>query len=198
MDNRAKVVSQIRMAMASLYDLEAVSSCIDKEHTYNSPDRIAKSIMEMISGCWETPHDVLRAVFKSAKFDEIIYINSISFTSLCAHHMLPFFGKAHFGYLPDAHIVGLSKIPRLVEIYSKRPQIQEQLTTQIVDTFTEVIKPKGCGIVIEAYHLCMNIRGVENESAFTKTTALRGCFQDGSTKEEFLRGIYQVTPHIWP
>jgi GTP cyclohydrolase I len=196
-DNRQKVVQNIRLAMQSLYDLEAIKDSIDREHIHNTPDRIAKSMLEMIEGCWQDPREVLNTVFKNGIYDELVYVNNISFVSQCAHHNLSFFGKAHFGYLPDKYVVGLSKIPRLVEVYSKRPQIQEKLTCEIVDTFMEVVKPKGCGLVMEAYHLCMAIRGVENENAYTKTTALRGTFKEG-TKEEFLSGIKQVTSHIWP
>jgi GTP cyclohydrolase I len=196
--DRAKVVSQIRMAMTSLYELPEIKDSINKEHIHNTPDRIAKSILEMFEGCWQDPREVLRTVFDATEYDEIVYVNNISFVSICAHHGLPFFGKAHFGYLPGKHIVGLSKIPRLVEVYAKRPQVQEKLTCEIVDTFNEVILPEGCGLVMEAYHLCMSIRGVENESAYTKTTALRGCFKEVGTKAEFLSGIKKVTPQIWP
>jgi GTP cyclohydrolase I len=197
-DDRIKVTAQLQYAMKSLFELEAVKNSIDKEHTYNTPERIAKSIMEMFSGCWEDPRDVLRTIFHNTSYDEIVYVNDISVISVCAHHGLYFLGKAHFGYLPDTSYIGLSKIPRLVHAFCKRPQVQEQLTVQIVDTFNEVMHPKGCGIVIEAYHLCMMARGVEEQNAYTKTTALRGAFKEGSTKAEFLDGIKKVTPQIWP
>ena len=197
-DNRQLVIQKIRAAMQSLYELEAIKDNIDREHIHNTPDRVAKSMLEMLEGCWQDPREVLRTVFKNGIYDEIVYVNSISFVSVCAHHGLPFMGKAHFGYLPGKCIVGISKIPRLVQVYAKRPQVQEKLTCDIVDTFNEVIQPKGCGLVMEAYHLCMSIRGVKNETAYTRTTALRGSFREGSSKEEFLQGIKQVTPHIWP
>ncbi len=198
-DDRIQAMAKIRFAMESLYKLEPVKSSISNEHVHNSPERIAKSMLEMIEGCWQDPTEVLRTVFDASAYDEIVYVNNITFVSICAHHALPFFGKCHFGYLPDKNIIGLSKIPRLVEVYSKRPQVQEKLTVEIIDTFNDILKPVGCGLVMEAYHLCMAIRGVENESAYTKTTALRGAFKkEGSTKEEFLSGIKQVTPHIWP
>ena len=196
--DRQKVISQIRYAMTSLYELEEIKSNIDKAHIYNTPDRIAKSILELFEGCWQDPREVLSTVFDATAYDEIVYVNDITFVSMCAHHQLPFFGKCHFGYLPGKHIVGLSKIPRLIEVYAHRPQVQEKLTCEVVDTFNEVLLPKGCGMVMEAYHLCMAIRGVKNVSASTKTTALRGNFKDGSAKEEFLSGIKKVTPQIWP
>lgn len=210
---RMSVKQQIQYAMEALYNMDSVKATINKEHTKDTPARIATAMMDMISGCWENPKTVLKTTFanyirnledvkyigpEGRVYDEIVYVNSIRFVSVCAHHHLPFFGKAHFGYLPGESIVGLSKIPRLVEVYSKRPQVQEKLTSEIVDTFMDVIKPAGCGLIMEAYHLCMNIRGVENESAFTKTTALRGCFKDNSTKQEFLRGVSKVTETIWP
>lgn len=198
MDDKVKVQQHIRVAMRELYSLDAVQSTIGKEHISNTPDRIAKSILEMFKGCWEDPREVLRTIFDATEYDEIVYVNNITFVSMCAHHQLPFVGKCHFGYLPDKHIVGLSKIPRLVEVYSKRPQVQEKLTCEIVDTFQEVLLPKGCGIVMEAIHFCMAIRGVENESAYTRTTALRGSFKEGSSKEEFLDGIKQISRVIWP
>jgi GTP cyclohydrolase IA len=197
-DNRQLVIQKIRAAMSSLYELEAIKDGIDREHIHNSPDRIAKSMLELIEGCWEDPHETLRTVFKTGLSDELIYANSIPFVSICCHHFLPFFGKVYFGYLPDKLITGLSKMPRLVQVYAKRPQIQEKLTSEIVDTFDEILKPKGCGIIIEAYHLCVSLRGVKSEGTYTRTTALRGCFKEGSTKQEFLQGVRKISPQIWP
>lgn len=191
------VKDSIAEAIDDLYALPEVRESIHESHTEDTPLRIADSMLEMIEGCWQDPEECLSTTFENGNYDEIVYVNSIRFVSVCAHHHLPFFGKANFGYLPDNKIVGLSKIPRLVEIYSKRPQVQEKLTCDIVDTFMKVINPKGCGLVMEAYHLCLNIRGVENESAWTKTTALRGSFREGHTKEEFLHGTTS-TSQIWP
>lgn len=194
---RVETVLKLNGAYECLYGLKEVTDCISEEHIKLSPDRVTKSIFEMFSGCYAEPDDVLDVVFEDT-YDEIVYVNDIQFVSNCAHHNLPFFGKMHFGYLPGGAIVGLSKIPRLVEIYSRRPQVQEKLTQDIVDKFMEKVCPKGCGLVVEAYHLCMMIRGVEQKSAYTKTTALRGCFRDGSTKDEFLRGIKKTTEQLWP
>jgi|HubBroStandDraft_2_1064218.scaffolds.fasta_scaffold85790_2 GTP cyclohydrolase I len=197
LDNRADVTQKIRIAMKALYDLDAVKDKIAKEHTHNTPDRVATFLLEMYQGCWEDPKDVLRTTFTKDIYDQIVYVNGIPFVSVCAHHGLFFLGKAYFGYLPDKAIVGISKIPRLVKMFAKRPQVQEQLTQQIADAFMDVLKPKGCGIVIEAYHLCMMARGVES-NAYTKTAALKGSFREGSTKQEFFDGLRQISPIIWP
>lgn len=198
MVDRIKVEAILKQGMRALCELESIKDSIDAEHIRETPERVVKALFEMLQGHFEDPRDVLKKSFKNGRYDEILYVNDISFVSLCAHHALPFFGKCHFGYLPGEYIVGLSKIPRLIEVYSKRLQIQEQLTIEIVDTFNEALKPKGCGLVIEAYHLCMAIRGVENESAYTKSTALRGVFANGTTKQEFLDGIRKTTEKIWP
>jgi GTP cyclohydrolase I len=118
----------------------------------------------------------------------MILVRDIEIYSLCEHHMLPFFGRAHVAYLPDGCIVGLSKIPRVVEVFARRLQVQERLTDQVADALCRVLKPLGCGVVIEAYHLCMMMRGVEKQNSKTVTSALRGTFRsDARTRDEFLR-----------
>lgn len=180
------------------YELN-INNYIDEEHLKYTPKRIVDSMYDMVKGVYEKPETALNTLFKNRKYDEIVYVNDISFSSVCAHHFLPFIGKVHFGYLPDVSIVGLSKIPRLVNVFARRPQVQEQLTQDIVDSFMEIVKPKGCGAVIEAWHLCMMIRGTEQRPAYTKTTALRGTFKDLiSTKQEFLDGVKQASRQIWP
>lgn len=193
------IFTQLERAFALFYAHKPIAECISHEHTNTTPNRMASSMVEMFWGCWQNPDDVLKKVFTEDTYDEIIYVNDISFVSNCAHHNLPFFGRMHFGYLPNKKIVGLSKIPRLVEIYARRPQVQEKLTQDIVNKFMEKISPFGCGLVIEAYHLCMMIRGIEQQPAYTKTTALRGTFKDNeSTKQEFLHGIKKTTERLWP
>ncbi len=123
----------------------------------------------------------------------MITVGDIGFTSLCAHHMLPFIGKCYFAYIPNKYIVGLSKIPRMIDILAHRLQVQETLSEEIVDCFQKTVKPRGCAIVIEASHMCMSIRGVKKEGAYMRTTALRGIFsKDESAKAEFLSGIGRV------
>src|SRR5882724_8634137 len=176
-------------AFKLLFEKPDIAATISSEHIADTPRRIAKVYEFLYSGCSQDPREVLKKTFNDQKYDEMVYVNDIQFVSTCAHHGLVFFGKAHFAYLPDGKIVGLSKIPRLIEIFARRPQVQEKLTVEIVETFMEEVKPKGCGLVMEGIHLCMAIRGVENESAYTKTTAIRGCFKEPTVKSEFLDGI---------
>jgi GTP cyclohydrolase I len=132
--------------------------------------------------------DVIGDAVFDEKHDGMILVRDIEIYSLCEHHMLPFFGRAHVAYLPDGRIVGLSKIPRVVEVFARRLQVQERLTDQIADALCRVLKPLGVGVVIEAYHLCMMMRGVEKQNSKTVTSALRGTFRsDARTRDEFLR-----------
>jgi len=130
------------------------------------------------------------AVFEE-KHESMILVRDIEIYSLCEHHMLPFFGKAHVAYLPNGRLVGLSKIPRVIEVFARRLQVQERLTDQVADALMEVLEPLGVGVVIEAYHLCMMMRGVEKQNSKTVTSALRGALlDDGKTRDEFLRLVH--------
>jgi len=161
------------------------------EHTEKSHTRFVKAIDELLSGYYTDPKDTLMTRFPiSFERSELIVVRDIDFVSVCAHHLLPFMGKCHFGYLPLKEIVGISKIPRLIECLSKRLQVQEELSHQIVDIFQEVVKPAGCGVVISANHLCMSIRGVKQPGAMTDTIALTGEFiTNASLKQEFLSQV---------
>lgn len=186
-------------AFTTFYGHPSIRNSISSEHIGKTPQRVSESLFEMFKGCWENPEDHLSALFTEKDYDEILYVNDISFVSMCAHHNLPFFGKMHFGYLPDGKIVGLSKIPRMIHSFAHRPQVQEKLSHEIVSTFDRIMQPKGCGLVIEAYHLCMMIRGIESKPTYTKSTALRGLFKTSiSTKQEFLDGVRKTTNQIWP
>lgn len=197
--DESDVALRLIVQLEKFFSFANIRKDIDPQHLSGTPYRIVKSMIEMFHGCWEDPDEALNTLFSNTKYDEIIYENDISFASNCAHHNLAFFGKMHFGYLPDKSIVGLSKIPRLIRVYSKRPQVQELLTQQIVDKFMAIVEPQGCGLVVEAYHLCMLIRGIEAIPTYTKTTALRGTFKSNeSTKQEFLQGIKKTTGVIWP
>ena len=130
-------------------------------------------------------------IFRAEGHRNMVMVRDIELYSLCEHHMLPFFGKAHVAYIPDGHIVGLSKIPRIVEVFARRLQVQERLTEQIAAALDDVLKPTGVGVVIEAYHLCMMMRGVEKQNSRTITSAVRGAFRDDpKTREEFLHLAY--------
>ena len=152
-----------------------------------TPARVAKAFAELTSGYWSTPEAVLNGALFEVKSDEMVVVRDIDFYSLCEHHLLPFFGKCHIGYVPGRKVVGLSKLPRLVALYARRLQVQERLTTQIAETILEHCQAQGVGVVIEAQHLCMMMRGVEKQNSCAITSSLLGCFrEDGRTRAEFL------------
>jgi len=153
-----------------------------------TPSRVAASLQWLTRGYSLSVEDVIGDAVFEEKHENMILVRDIEIYSLCEHHMLPFFGRAHVAYLPDGRIVGLSKIPRVVEVFARRLQVQERLTDQIADALCGVLKPLGVGVVIEAYHLCMMMRGVEKQNSKTVTSALRGTFRsDARTRDEFLR-----------
>jgi GTP cyclohydrolase IA len=157
----------------------------------DTPRRIADMYLELFEGLWLDPHEPLAVQFEEGH-SEMVILRDVPFYSMCEHHFLPFHGRAHVGYLPDGRIVGLSKLARAVEIYARRPQVQERLTSQIADCLEEVIGAKGAGVVIEAEHLCMTSRGIRKPGSTMVTSAMRGRFrEDQATREEFLRLIGQ-------
>src|SRR5947207_11177093 len=160
----------------------------DRPGLVDTPQRVRRSLADLTRGYAQDPQEVMgRAIFEEP-YDEMVVVKDIELYSLCEHHLLPFFGKAHVAYLPNGRIVGLSKLPRLVEVFARRLQVQERLTDQVADALCRVLKPLGVGVVIEAYHLCMMMRGVEKQNSKTVTSALRGAFRDdGKTRDEFLR-----------
>ncbi len=155
-----------------------------------TPDRMARSLRFFTSGYDVDPAKVVNGALFDVHYDEMVLVRDIDFYSLCEHHMLPFFGKVHVGYLPSEKVLGLSKIPRIVEIFARRLQVQERLTTEVARTLEEVLQPKGVGVVVEATHLCMAMRGVERQNSVTVTSSLRGLFsEDSKTRGEFLQLI---------
>lgn len=157
----------------------------------DTPRRIADMYLELFEGLWLDPHEPLAVQFEEGH-SEMVILKDIPFYSMCEHHFLPFHGQAHVGYLPDGRIVGLSKLARAVEIFARRPQVQERLTSQVADTLMDVLGAKGAGVVIEAEHLCMTSRGVRKPGASMVTSAMRGKFrEDEATRQEFLRLIGQ-------
>ena len=190
---------KLEEALDRLYAVSPITRCILPEHTKSTPKRVTEVFADLYSGCLKDPKSMLKTKFSADGYDEIVYVNNIKFVSTCAHHGLPFFGKSHFAYMPGKEIIGLSKIPRMIDILARRPQVQEKLTHEIVKVFAEEMKPKGCGLVMEGYHLCMMIRGVKNDSAYTKTTSLYGSFKrNAAQKAEFLDGVRQVGGQVWP
>jgi GTP cyclohydrolase I len=167
--------------------LELLGEDPSREGLEKTPVRVEASLRWLTRGYRESVDDVVRGAIFEEQHDSMVLVRDIELYSMCEHHMLPFFGKAHVAYLPKGCIVGLSKIPRLVDVFARRLQVQERLTDQVADALMEVLEPLGVGVVIEAYHLCMMMRGVEKQHSLTVTSALRGSFLDGSTRDEFLR-----------
>ena len=153
----------------------------------NTPIRVDRAMRFLTSGYRMDPDEVLGKALFDVAYDEMVIVRDIEIFSLCEHHLLPFFGKCHVGYIPNGRVIGLSKIPRLVDMYARRLQVQERLTTQIADTIKEKIQPRGVAVVIEAQHLCMIMRGVEKQNSVAVTSAMLGAFKDNqNTRNEFL------------
>ena len=159
-----------------------------REGLLKTPQRVANAMTWLTRGYALEPRQVIGDAVFEEEHESMIMVRDIELYSLCEHHLLPFFGKAHVAYIPDGRIVGLSKLPRLVEVFARRLQVQERLTEQIAEAIEEVLRPRGVGVVIEAYHLCMMMRGVEKQNSKTITSAVRGAFRsDAKTRDEFLR-----------
>src|SRR5262249_18806694 len=150
----------------------------ERDGLVRTPERMAKALQFLTRGHQEDPHDILRGALFDVEYDEMVIVKDIEMFSLCEHHVLPFFGKVHVAYIPNGKVIGLSKIPRLIEVFSRRLQIQERLTTQIAETIQKTIEPQGSGVVIEARHLCMMLRGVDKPRPSAVTSSMLGCFRD--------------------
>ena len=167
----------------------------DREGMDRAPERVARALSYLTKGYGEDPKQVINGALFTEDYQEMITLKDLDFFSLCEHHILPFFGKAHVAYIPDGRIMGLSKAARLVELYSRRFQVQERLTEQIAQAVWDTLNPMGVGVVVEAYHLCMMMRGVEKQNSKTITSAMRGTFlRDQKTRDEFLR--LSMTGHV--
>ncbi|MGA3193440.1 MAG: GTP cyclohydrolase I FolE [Terriglobales bacterium] len=166
----------------------------DREGLVRTPERVAKAMQFLVKGYKEDPETLLRNALFTVSYDEMVIVKDVEMFSLCEHHMLPFFGKVHVAYIPNGKVIGLSKIPRLIEVFSRRLQIQERLTTQIAETIQKAIEPQGVGVVIEARHLCMMMRGIEKQHSSAVTSSMLGCFRnEEETRSEFLSLIRQRT-----
>ena len=163
----------------------------NRQGLLSTPERVVKSMAFLTKGYDEDPSKILRGALFDEDYDEMVIVKDIEIFSLCEHHMLPFFGKVHVAYIPKGKVIGLSKIPRLVEVFSRRLQIQERLTRQIADAIQDAIAPQGVGVVIEARHLCMMMRGIEKQHSSTVTSAMQGCFLQKETRLEFLSLVRQ-------
>lgn len=158
-----------------------------REGLVRTPERVHRAYRHLVKGYNEDADAMLKAALFTVNYDEMVIVKDVEMFSLCEHHMLPFFGKVHVAYIPNGKVIGLSKIPRLIEIFSRRLQIQERLTTQIAETIQKAIEPQGVGVVIEARHLCMMMRGVEKQHSAAVTSSMLGCFRnEHETRTEFL------------
>jgi len=183
-------IDQARIARAVREILAAVGEDPDREGLRETPARVARMYAEMFSGLHEDPRMHLRKFFTET-YDEVVLVRDISFNSMCEHHMLPFMGKAHIGYLPRGRIVGLSKLARVVEGVARRPQVQERMTEEIADLLVEELQAQGVAVVIEAIHTCMTIRGVRKPGSMCVTSAMKGCFRSKmSSRAEIMTLIY--------
>jgi GTP cyclohydrolase I len=159
-----------------------------------TPGRVEKAMAYLTKGYNEDPNEILRGALFDVDYDEMVIVKDVEMYSLCEHHMLPFFGKVHVAYIPNGKVIGLSKIARLVEVFARRLQVQERMTRQIADAIQEAIQPQGVGVVIEARHLCMMMRGIEKQNSSTVTSAMVGVFQKKETRSEFLSLVRSSTP----
>lgn len=171
--------------------IKAVGEDENREGLQQTPRRFAKAFRELTSGYQQSVEQIINGAIFEEKYSEMVVVKDIEFFSLCEHHLLPFFGRAHIAYVPNGKIIGLSKIPRIVKMFAKRLQVQERLTEQVTETIKEVLNPLGVACVIEADHLCMMMRGVEVQSSAMVTSSMRGCFmKNPATRAEFMNIIH--------
>jgi len=167
--------------------IENIGEDPSREGLLKTPERVAKAMQFLTQGYEQDPAEILKSAMFAEKYDEMVIVKDIELYSLCEHHMLPFFGKCHIAYIPNGHIVGLSKFPRMVDAFSRRLQVQERLTDQIRDCLHETLKPQGVAVCIEAQHLCMQMRGVQKQNSITTTSAFSGAFmEEDITRQEFM------------
>jgi GTP cyclohydrolase I len=163
----------------------------EREGLLRTPQRVEKAMEYLTKGYHETPREILNDALFTVDYDEMVIVKDIEMFSMCEHHMLPFFGKVHIAYIPNGKVIGLSKLPRLVDIFARRLQVQERLTTEIAGAIQELIQPQGVGVIVEARHLCMMMRGVEKQHSSAVTSAMLGVFRDLDTRTEFLSLVRQ-------
>lgn len=160
-----------------------------REGLVKTPERVAKALQFLTQGYKQDPQEILRSAMFREDYRQMVIVRDIDFYSMCEHHMLPFFGKVHIGYIPNGYITGLSKLPRVVDVFARRLQVQERLTTEIKDCIQSTLSPLGVIVVIEAEHMCMQMRGVEKQHSLTTTSDFTGAFAEAKTREEFMQLI---------
>lgn len=169
--------------------LNAIGEDPSREGLLKTPERAAKAMQFLTQGYEQDPVGILKGAMFKEDYDDMVIIKDIELYSMCEHHMLPFFGKAHIAYIPNGHIVGLSKIPRIVDVFARRLQVQERLTHDILECINQTLAPKGVAVVIEASHMCMMMRGVQKQNSVTTTSGFRGLFEKTATRNEFMKLI---------
>lgn len=169
--------------------LELIGEDPEREGLVKTPERVAKAMLFLTQGYQQSPEEILRSAMFREEYKQMVIVRDIDFYSMCEHHMLPFFGKAHIGYIPNGYITGLSKLPRVVDVFARRLQVQERLTTQIKECIQNTLNPLGVIVVIEAQHMCMQMRGVEKQHSLTTTSDFTGAFREAKTREEFMEHI---------
>ena len=160
-----------------------------REGLVKTPERVAKAMQFLTQGYEQSPEDILRGAMFREDYKQMVIVRDIDFYSMCEHHMLPFFGKVHIGYIPNGYITGLSKLPRVVDVFARRLQVQERLTTEIKECIQNTLNPLGVIVVVEAEHMCMQMRGVEKQHSLTTTSDFTGAFKEAKTREEFMLHI---------
>ncbi len=182
-----EITDEVRGRYSSIID--EIGEDVTREGLLKTPERAAKAMLFLTQGYQQDAAEILRGAMFKEDYDDMVIVKGIELYSLCEHHMLPFFGKAHIAYIPNGHIVGLSKIPRIVDVFARRLQVQERLTHDILECINDTLKPKGVAVVIEASHMCMMMRGVQKQNSVTTTSGFRGQFEKIETRNEFLKLI---------
>jgi len=169
--------------------IELLGEDVEREGLLKTPERVSKAMQFLMQGYEQNPEDIIKSAMFTEDYRQMVIVKDIDFYSMCEHHMLPFFGKAHVAYIPNKKITGLSKIARIVEVYARRMQVQERMTTQIKECIQRTLNPMGVMVIIEAQHLCMQMRGVQKQHSITTTSDFTGVFEQAKTREEFINLI---------
>ncbi|WP_027075888.1 GTP cyclohydrolase I FolE [Maribacter antarcticus] len=182
-----EITEEVKSRYSSI--ISEIGEDVSREGLVKTPERAAKAMLFLTQGYKQDAVKILKGAMFKEDYDDMVIIKDIELYSLCEHHMLPFFGKAHIAYIPNGHIVGLSKIPRVVDVFARRLQVQERLTHDILECINDTLQPKGVAVVIEASHMCMMMRGVQKQNSVTTTSGFRGQFEKQETRNEFLKLI---------
>ncbi len=182
-----KVTDEIQQRYKQI--IENLGEDVNREGLLKTPERASKAMQFLTQGYHQDASEILKSAMFKESYNEMVIVKDIEVYSLCEHHILPFFGKAHIAYIPNGYIVGLSKLPRIVDVFARRLQVQERLTKQILDCINDTLQPQGVAVVIEASHMCMMMRGVQKQNSVTTTSGFRGQFEQSETRNEFLKLI---------